>query len=64
MNPIRLDFSLQCLRGPLKNLKVNWKSKEFQLEFDIWEVCQKSWKILKHLVQQNHKSLWNNYSLS
>ena len=50
MNPNRLDLSLQCLRGPLKHLKVNWKSKEFQLEFDIWEVCQKSQKISKHLI--------------
>ena len=41
-------FSLRYLRGPLKYPKVSWKSKETELKFDIWEVCQ---KVLKHLVK-------------
>ena len=31
--------------------RVSWRSKEHQLEFDIWEVCQKYQKGFKTLGQ-------------
>ena len=40
INPIGLGSLFGMFQGPLKHPKVNQKSREFQLESGICEVCQ------------------------